>query len=313
MALSSAWRWVGAGAVFLALGAMACSSASTSPTATPTSGDTGQPPEPTPTATEPSSAQATGIPGLTPTPTPTLGGMTMEHPPSPTPTAIPIAGTPETPTPTVMLGQTPGPSPTSPVEVGEVPAVQEIATIENYVASQFFPGRVVVFKDVPLKLYITRLHREHINRFTIDPFLSSTSFFQPGTVGEVEFTPDQSGEFKMRNEGHGYQGDFIVVDTVDEARDRIAEQGVQEFSLIHDLEGGRIFPNRIVAQKGVLVRIYNTSLNGDERVSIEPFYMPEGVNISVRTVTIFEFTPDGVGEYTIRYDNHDATATLVVQ
>ena len=53
VALSSAWRWVGIGAVFLALGAMACSSAATTPPATPTaastSGETGQPPEPTPT------------------------------------------------------------------------------------------------------------------------------------------------------------------------------------------------------------------------------------------------------------------------
>ncbi len=52
--LGGAWRWVGAGAVFLALGAMACSSASTPPSATPTaastSGETGQPSEPTPTA-----------------------------------------------------------------------------------------------------------------------------------------------------------------------------------------------------------------------------------------------------------------------
>ena len=308
-------RWTKFGAVFLALGAMACSSAGTPGPATPTaaapSQETGLSPEPT--ATEPSLARATGISGPTPTPTPTLGVMTMEHPPTPTPSITPAPVPTETPAPTLKPEQTPGPSPTSPLEVRQVPAVQEIATIENYAASQFYPGRVVVFKGVPLKLYITRLHREHINRFTIDPFLSSTSFFRPGTVGEVEFTPDQSGEFKMYNVGHGYQGDFIVVDTVDEARNRIAEQGVQEFTLIHDLEGGRIFPSRIVAQKGVLVRIFNTSLKGDERVSIEPFYMPEGVNISERTITTFEFTPDGVGEFIIRYDNHEVTATLVVE
>ncbi len=47
-------RWVGVGAVFLALGAMACSSAATTPPATPTaaapSQETGLAPGPTPTA-----------------------------------------------------------------------------------------------------------------------------------------------------------------------------------------------------------------------------------------------------------------------
>ncbi len=42
-------RWVGVGAVFLALGAMACSSAATTPPATAPSQETGLSPEPTPT------------------------------------------------------------------------------------------------------------------------------------------------------------------------------------------------------------------------------------------------------------------------
>ena len=170
-----------------------------------------------------------------------------------------------------------------------------------------------MIKDVPLKLHITRLHSEHVNRFTIEPFLASTRFFSPGTTGVIEFTPDQSGEFKMHNVGHGYQGDFIVVDSVEEARSRIAERGVQEVSLIHDPEGGRIYPSRIVVQIGIPVRVYNTSLNGDETVSIDPFYAPEEVNVKIREVTTFEFIPDAVGEFAIRYSDDTIPATLVVQ
>ena len=71
--------------------------------------------------------------------------------------------------------------------------------------------------NIPLKIFITRLHREHVNRFAIDPLLTSTEFVPLGTMGVEYFTPDKSGEFKMHNVGHGYQGDFTVVDTVDEA------------------------------------------------------------------------------------------------
>ena len=117
----------------------------------------------------------------------------------------------------------------------------------------------------------------------------------------------------MHNVGHGYQGDFIVADTPEEAKRRMAETGVQEFSLIHDVEGGRIYPNRIVVQTGIPVRIFNTSLSTTVTVSIEPFYRPEAPNVFRRDITTIEFTPDMVGEFTIRYDNFPATAVLVVE
>ena len=117
----------------------------------------------------------------------------------------------------------------------------------------------------------------------------------------------------MHNVGHGYQGDFIVVDTVEEARIRGVEGGVQEFSLIHDLRGGRVSPDRVVVQKGSPVKIYNASLNGDERVSIEPFYVPSELNIREGDITTFEFTPHLVGEFSIQYVNHEFTGTLVVE
>ena len=66
----------------------------------------------------------------------------------------------------------------------------------------------------------------------------------------------------MYNVGHGHQGDFIVVGSLDEAKKLMADRGVQEVALIHDLEGGRIIPSRIVVQQGIPVKIYNTSLKG---------------------------------------------------
>ena len=190
---------------------------------------------------------------------------------------------------------------------------QVLATIEDYAASAFFPPWVVVVKDIPLKLHMTRLHREHVNQFTIEPFLNSTNFLAPGTVGLETFTPDESGRFIMYNVGHGHQGDFIVVGSLDEAKELVADRGVQEFSLIHDLEGGRITPSRIVVQLGIPVKIYNTSLKGDVKVSIEPFYTASEVNVMRRKITIIEFTPNVAGEFTIRYDDHDATSTLEVE
>ena len=163
---------------------------------------------------------------------------------------------------------------------------------------------------------MTRLHTEHINEFSIWPFLRNESFgyIEPGAIGEVEFTPDRFGEkFRISNEGHGFTGSFIVVDSVDKARSRIVEWNIQEFSLIHDLEGGCVYPSRVVVQKGIPVKVYNTSLKGDDRVSIEPFYTPVGVNVKGRQVTTFEFTPDAAGQFTIRYDNHDFVGTLVVE
>ena len=189
--------------------------------------------------------------------------------------------------------------------------MQEIATIENYAASRFYPGRVVAIKGVPLKLSVTRLHREHINRFTIEPFLSSREFFPPGTMGVEEFTPGRSGEYRMRNVGHGYEGAFIVVDSVEEVRRAISESGVQELSLIHDLGAGRVYPNKIVVQIGIPVRIYNTSLKGNERAWIDPFYTPGEDNVKQGRITTFEFTPDVEGEFAVRYRDGSIVGTLV--
>ena len=73
------------------------------------------------------------------------------------------------------------------------PDIQEVATPEIYTASQLYPDPVIVIKDVPVSLLMTRLHRKHVNQFTIEPFISSRPFGLPEEVLNVEFTPGQSG------------------------------------------------------------------------------------------------------------------------
>ena len=236
----------------------------------------------------------------------------MDHPPETlTPTAL--AGEP-TPTPLTPATQTQiplaSPTSTSPPAIGRPPTLQEVATIENYAASQFFPDTVIVIKDVPVKLLMTRLHREHVNQFNIRPFVFGRPFANPGSVATIEFTPDQSGQFKMDNLGHFFTGDFIVVDSVADAKDLIAQRGIQEFSLIHDLESGEASPARTVIQIDIPVRVYNISLKGEGRVSIEPFYRPQEVNVREKKVTNFEFVPDTAGEFAIKDGNGNVIGTL---
>ena len=183
------------------------------------------------------------------TPVPTVAASAAEPSPTPVPTSV------------VTAGPTVSPIPTSPPIISPPSAAQEVATIEDYAASQFFPATVIVIKDMPVNLLMTRLHSEHVNEFTIEPFVFSRPFAPPGAVGSVKFTPDESGQFKMHNVGHFFDGDFIVVDSVEDARALIAQRGIQEFSLIHDVEAGSIISDRIVVQKDIPVKVYNTSLS----------------------------------------------------
>jgi len=223
----------------------------------------------------------------------------MDHPPETLPPAAP---------PTAVVVAEPSPTPLAPRT-----ALQVIATLENYTASQFFPATVIVIKDVPVNLLMTRLHREHVNKFTIEPFVLGRPFALPGAVANIEFTPDKSGVFKMRNVGHFFEADFIVADSVADAKDLVAQRGIQEFSLIHDFESGSTSPSRIIIQKDIPVRAYNTSLNGDGRVSIEPFYVSQEVNVRRGKISTFEFIPDTAGEFAIRDGNEAVIGILVVE
>ena len=185
--------------------------------------------------------------------------------------------------------------------------------IENYAANIYFPKNIVVLKDIPVKIYLTRLHREHVNKFTIAPFYESSEVILPGEIGIIEFVPDQLGEFKIHNVGHGNQADLIVVETQQESRDYIAGRGKQMYALIHDVDEFRIFPDRLVVQKDVPVTIHNIGLVAEHQVSIEPFEVPEAINVKPKEISRFEFMPHEVGVYTIKHELHGFTGTLVVE
>ena len=200
-----------------------------------------------------------------------------------------------------MAGMSPG-----------LPEVQEIGLIENYAANQYFPRNIVVLKNIPVRIFLTRLHREHINKFTIDPFYSSSEVILPGEVGVIEFVPDKVGEFKISNVGHGNQADLIVVETQQEAREYIKGRGEQMYALIHSVDDFRMYPETLVVQSGIPVTILNISLIDQHQVSIESFLSPEDLNVKPGEVSRFEFTPEGHGEYTIRHELHGFTGVLIV-
>ena len=221
---------------------------------------------------------------------------------------------------TVVVTATPPPTstPRPTVEamagmMADMSGLQEISIIENYTATRFWPRNIVVIKDIPVRLYLTRLHREHINLFTIDPFFSSTEQILPGEIGIIDFIPDQLGEFKISNVGHNFDADLIVVETQEQANEYVAARGVQMYALIHDVDQFRLFPETIVVQKGVPVTIHNISLVTEHQVSIEPYEMGQQINVMAGELTRFEFTPDVAGEFAILHKIHGFTGTLIVE
>ena len=192
-------------------------------------------------------------------------------------------------------------------------AVQEFAIIENYAATRFYPREIVVLRGIPVRLYLTRLHREHVNRFTISPFFSSSRVILPGEIGLIEFLPDDLGEFKIRNVGHGFEATLVVVESKEEARQHFVDKGVQMFALIQSVNDARIFPEETFVVKDVPVKVFNISLTADHKVSIAPFYVADDINVIRREITSFDFTPDSTGEFTIRNEGQAFVGTLIVE
>ena len=245
-----------------------------------------------------------------PTPSPTHEAMVMEVP-TLTPTNGAMTMGELTPTPTPETGTeeiTSTPEPTR-----QDPAFQEFAIIENYAATRFFPGEIVVLKGIPVKLYLTRLHREHVNKFAISPFFSSSAVILPGEVGLMEFLPDELGEFKIRNVGHNFEATLVVLETMADVRQHFVDKGVKMFALIHSVDDSRVFPEISFVVKDVPVKVLNISLTTDHKVSISPFYVPDDINVRLREITSFDFTPDSTGEFTILNEIHGFTGTLIVE
>ena len=220
-----------------------------------------------------------------------------------------------------MVMSTPSPTPEATMEspavtsqaTVAVPTLQEIGIIENYAATRFYPQNMVVLKDIPVKMYLTRLHREHVNRFTIAPFYNSNEVILPGEIGVIEFIPDQAGEFKIRNVGHNFEATLVVVVTEEERKEYIAARGKQMYALIHSVDEFQIFPSNLVIQEGIPTTIFNIGILAEHRVSFEPFHTPDNLNVKPREISRIEFTPEQIGEFTIVHELHGFTGQLIVE
>ena len=89
--------------------------------------------------------------------------------------------------------------------------VVEIDQVSIY-PGEFSPDPLIVKKGEPLKLLVTTQVREHVNRISILPWVARSNRLSPGKTTVVEFTPDKTGDFKIRNIGHGFTGILKVVE-----------------------------------------------------------------------------------------------------
>ena len=231
-----------------------------------------------------------------PTPEATHESMTME------PLATPVSAT------TVAL-----PTPTQASVASEESAFQEVAIIENYAATRFFPMVLVVIKDIPVRLYLTRLHREHVNKFAIEPFFRSSDVILPGEIGVLEFTPDMTGTFKIRNVGHDFEADLVVVESSEDVSNFYLDRGRQMYALIHSIDDFRIFPEKLTLQDGIPVTVFNISLIAEHLVSFKPFHVPEEINVKPGEISTIEFAPDQSGSFTIHHELHGFSGAMIVE
>jgi len=89
--------------------------------------------------------------------------------------------------------------------LGAQPAVQEFAVIMDYPGNRFYPSSLTVKVGQPVRLFVTTLTREHVNRFSIEPWIRQSDVAMPGQVLVAEFTPNRVGTFKIINVGHRFE------------------------------------------------------------------------------------------------------------
>ena len=217
-------------------------------------------------------------------------------------------------TPALTPG-TPTASDSTPPPAASPPAasVQQLALLENYAATSFFPDTLVVVQNLPVRIYFSRLHREHVNRFSIQPFLESTEVILPGVVAVFEFVPARVGTFLIRNEGHGFEATLIVVVDEESAAATWADLGKQQVALIYRMEDERIFPSEVRVFEGVPILVFNLALDEEHQVSVPPFYVAQQPNVGPGEISTFEFTPDGGGSFIIEDELLGLEATLLVR
>lgn len=93
------------------------------------------------------------------------------------------------------------------------PGTQEFALIMDYPGNRFYPGSLTVRVGLPVRLFVTTLTREHVNRFSIEPWIRQSDVVMPGQVLVVEFTPNRVGTFKVVNVGHRFEAQLVVVES----------------------------------------------------------------------------------------------------
>ncbi len=205
---------------------------------------------------------------------------------------------------TILLNETP---PQESIRV--VSVIQELY-------SNFYPDPIISIVDQPLRLLVTSDREEHINRLQILPWIQSTDLVRVGEILTVEFTPDTLGTFQIRNIGHGFTGDIIIVEDSAAVDAKYIELGEQGASLIHSNALTQIFPSTIRVLEDFLLTIHNISLDDTHWVSILPWVIApqpnKTGNVVPRDVTAFQFTPDVTGSYIIQHTVHGFGGTLIV-
>lgn len=127
------------------------------------------------------------------------------------PTALP-----EEPTVSPMPEPEPQPQPESQPQPSEpsppnTQGVQEFEIVETIYPGKFDPSQITVKRGIPVKIYLTTTQREHINRVSILPYITSSDTILPGKVTILEFTPLEIGDLEIRNIGHGFTGTIKVI------------------------------------------------------------------------------------------------------
>lgn len=237
---------------------------------------------------------------------------------APTSTSIPPAATSILPTPTahemVHPTVTPGEAVPAtamppPTELGAAPA-QEVAVIEQ-LYDYYWPDPLILRRGLPTILYAAADGLEHVNRWTIGPFVD-VSGMRPGQVFTFAFTPEEAGTFEIFNIGHNFAGRLLVAADCAEVDRLRSEQGVQAFALIHSPADGRLFPDRITVRLGLPVRLYHLSVSGDHEVSVETL-AAQATIVRQNKIAQTEFTPTQVGEFAIRHADDALSGRLVVR
>ena len=99
-------------------------------------------------------------------------------------------------------------------KTAEAPSkVQEFdMTMNVYPTGKFSPDPLTVKQGIRVRLLMKALQREHLNQISVRPFVTNVTLQPPGKVTVIEFVPNKTGTFKIRNLGHDFEGTLLVVE-----------------------------------------------------------------------------------------------------